>query len=153
MVNHVKFLLVTISTLWYLPGMESAFACTLKRASTEACWRWPCRKSFDRIWHPCLFRWKPWGSDSFSVFRKTLKWCGEGILSFFQRFATNLAILIQFFQTDFSMAEIPAQDVVNFDFMEPPDRVRLVKSLRLLFLIGALDVDGKLTALGEARLG
>ena len=58
-----------------------------------------------------------------------------------------------FFQTDFSMAEIPAQDVVNFDFMEPPDRVRLVKSLRLLFLIGALDVDGKLTALGEARLG
>jgi len=51
------------------------------------------------------------------------------------------------------MAEIPAQDVVNFDFMEPPDRVRLVKSLRLLFLIGALDVDGKLTALGEARLG
>ena len=38
---------------------------------------------------------------------------------------------------------------MNFDFMEPPDRVRLVKSLRLLFLIGALDVDGKLTALGE----
>ena len=51
------------------------------------------------------------------------------------------------------MAQSPAQDVVNFDFMEPPDRVRLVKSLRLLFLIGALDVDGKLTALGEARLG
>ena len=41
-----------------------------------------------------------------------------------------------------------AQDVVNFDFMEPPDRVRLVKSLRLLFLIGALDADGKLTSLG-----
>lgn len=38
--------------------------------------------------------------------------------------------------------------MVNFDFMEPPDRVRLVKSLRLLFLIGALDADGKLTALG-----
>lgn len=33
--------------------------------------------------------------------------------------------------------------------MEPPDRVRLVKSLRLLFLIGALDADGKLTPLGE----
>lgn len=39
--------------------------------------------------------------------------------------------------------------MVNFDFMEPPDRVRLVKSLRLLFLIGALDADGKLTPLGE----
>lgn len=38
---------------------------------------------------------------------------------------------------------------MNFDFMEPPDRVRLVKSLRLLFLIGALDADGKLTPLGE----
>jgi HrpA-like RNA helicase len=57
------------------------------------------------------------------------------------------------FSDRFLMAQSPAQDVVNFDFMEPPDRVRLVKSLRLLFLIGALDVDGKLTALGEARLG
>ncbi len=41
---------------------------------------------------------------------------------------------------------------MNFDFMEPPDRVRLVKSLRLLFLIGALDADGKLTALGSLCL-
>ena len=41
---------------------------------------------------------------------------------------------------------------MNFDFMEPPDRVRLVKSLRLLFLIGALDADGKLTALGSLSL-
>eukprot|EP00435_Cladocopium_sp_Y103_P040387 s929_g11.t1 len=49
------------------------------------------------------------------------------------------------------MKAMGIEDVVNFDFMEPPDRVRLVKSLRLLFLIGALDVDGKLTALGESE--
>eukprot|EP00434_Breviolum_minutum_P041792 symbB.v1.2.037178.t1/scaffold5416.1/size27412/3 len=47
------------------------------------------------------------------------------------------------------MKAMGIEDVVNFDFMEPPDRVRLVKSLRLLFLIGALDADGKLTPLGE----
>lgn len=43
-------------------------------------------------------------------------------------------------------------NVVTFDFMEPPDRVRLVKSLRILFLLGALDADGHLTEMGK-RMG
>ena len=47
------------------------------------------------------------------------------------------------------MKAMGIEDVVRFDFMEPPDRVRLVKSLRLLFLIGALDPDGGLTDLGQ----
>ena len=47
------------------------------------------------------------------------------------------------------MKAMGIDDVVNFDFMEPPDRVRLVKSLRLLYLIGALDADGSLTDLGR----
>ena len=47
------------------------------------------------------------------------------------------------------MKAMGIEDVVRFDFMEPPDRVRLVKSLRLLFLIGALDEDGVLTDLGR----
>eukprot|EP00931_Biecheleriopsis_adriatica_P088262 TRINITY_DN62628_c0_g1_i1.p1 TRINITY_DN62628_c0_g1~~TRINITY_DN62628_c0_g1_i1.p1 ORF type:complete len:795 (-),score=180.18 TRINITY_DN62628_c0_g1_i1:59-2443(-) len=47
------------------------------------------------------------------------------------------------------MKAMGIEDVVRFDFMEPPDRVRLVKSLRLLFLIGALDADGGLTDLGK----
>jgi len=46
------------------------------------------------------------------------------------------------------MKAMGIDDVVTFDFLEPPDRVRLVKSLRVLFLIGALDADGKLTELG-----
>lgn len=47
------------------------------------------------------------------------------------------------------MKAMGIEDVVNFDFMEPPDRVRLVKSLRILFLLGALDADGVLTGLGK----
>lgn len=48
------------------------------------------------------------------------------------------------------MKAMGIDDVVSFDFMEPPDRVRLVKSLRMLFLLGALDADGKLTDLGRS---
>jgi len=47
------------------------------------------------------------------------------------------------------MKAMGIDDVVGFDFMEPPDRVRLIKSLRTLFLTGALDEDGKLTELGK----
>merc|ERR1712106_693949 len=46
------------------------------------------------------------------------------------------------------MKAMKIDNVVEFDFMEPPDQVRLVKSLRVLFLLGALDADGKLTDLG-----
>jgi len=47
------------------------------------------------------------------------------------------------------MKAMGIEDVVRFDFMEPPDKVRLVKSLRLLFLLGALDEDGALLDLGK----
>lgn len=47
------------------------------------------------------------------------------------------------------MKAMGIEDVVNFDFMEPPDPVRLVKSLRMLFLLDAIDADGKLTDMGK----
>jgi len=47
------------------------------------------------------------------------------------------------------MKAMGIDQIVTFDFMEPPDKTRLVKSLRLLFLLGALDADGKLTDLGK----
>lgn len=48
------------------------------------------------------------------------------------------------------MKAMGIDNVVGFDFMEPPDRVRLVKSLKMLFLLGAVDEDGKLTDLGKS---
>jgi HrpA-like RNA helicase len=47
------------------------------------------------------------------------------------------------------MKAMGIDNVVTFDFMESPDQVRLVKSLRTLFLLDALDADGKLTDLGK----
>jgi len=47
------------------------------------------------------------------------------------------------------MKAMGIHDVVHFDFMEAPDKTRLVKSLRLLFLLGAVDIDGHLTDLGR----
>jgi len=47
------------------------------------------------------------------------------------------------------MKAMGINDVVAFDFMEPPDRHRLVKSLRMLFLLTALDADGQLTDVGR----
>jgi len=48
------------------------------------------------------------------------------------------------------MKAMGIDNVVGFDFMEPPDRTRLVKSLRILFLIGAIDADGKLLEMGKS---
>ncbi|KAL6528024.1 Pre-mRNA-splicing factor ATP-dependent RNA helicase DEAH10 [Orobanche hederae] len=36
-------------------------------------------------------------------------------------------------------------DIVGFDFIEEPDRMAIIKSLELLFLLGALTDDGKLS--------
>lgn len=47
------------------------------------------------------------------------------------------------------MKAMGIDNVISFDFMECPDRVRLVKSLRILFLLGALDADGNLTEMGK----
>ncbi|CAN4111119.1 unnamed protein product [Withania somnifera] len=40
-------------------------------------------------------------------------------------------------------------DLLNFDFMDPPPAEALLKALELLFALGALDQDGKLTKVGE----
>ncbi|GAX81467.1 hypothetical protein CEUSTIGMA_g8896.t1 [Chlamydomonas eustigma] len=37
------------------------------------------------------------------------------------------------------------QDVLNFDFMDPPPRASVIRSLELLLGLGALDKEGKLT--------
>jgi len=47
------------------------------------------------------------------------------------------------------MKAMGIDNVVTFDYMESPDQVRLVKSLRTLFLLGAIDADGKLTERGK----
>jgi len=39
-------------------------------------------------------------------------------------------------------------DIVNFDLISPPPYDSIVSALRLLYLIGALDIDGKITSLG-----
>ncbi|KAL6573530.1 Pre-mRNA-splicing factor ATP-dependent RNA helicase DEAH10 [Orobanche hederae] len=36
-------------------------------------------------------------------------------------------------------------DIVGFDFIEEPDRIAIIKSMELLFLLGALTDDGKLS--------
>ncbi|XP_027769173.1 pre-mRNA-splicing factor ATP-dependent RNA helicase DEAH1-like [Solanum pennellii] len=40
-------------------------------------------------------------------------------------------------------------DLLNFDFMDPPPAEALLKALELLFALGSLDKDGKLTKVGE----
>lgn len=39
-------------------------------------------------------------------------------------------------------------DIFNFRFLDPPDREPVIMALRQLYLIGALDSDGKPTTLG-----
>lgn len=40
-------------------------------------------------------------------------------------------------------------DLINFDFMDPPPVQSLIASLEQLFNLGALDDDGLLTRLGK----
>jgi len=40
-------------------------------------------------------------------------------------------------------------DVMNFEFMEPPDRDQIFSALKQLYLLGALDENGRITALGH----
>lgn len=136
--------------------MASAFDCTPKSPLIAACWKSLYQRSSDPIWHLYLFKWKRWGLRLRS--KLTVSCCCCCCCMLHVPFSTNqkspgIPIWMQF---SFWLCFFPIiwiikslEDVVNFDFMEPPDRVRLVKSLRLLFLIGALDADGKLTPLGE----
>jgi ATP-dependent RNA helicase DHX8/PRP22 len=41
------------------------------------------------------------------------------------------------------------RDVVNFDFMERPERSAILSALKELYFLGALDADGVLTVLGQ----
>lgn len=45
------------------------------------------------------------------------------------------------------------EDVVRFDFMQPPTVPSMFTALRQLYLLGALDEDGNLTALGTSLAG
>jgi len=40
-------------------------------------------------------------------------------------------------------------DPVNFDYMDPPDADKIVSGLRMLYLLGAIDADGKMTKVGR----
>lgn len=40
-------------------------------------------------------------------------------------------------------------DLVNFDFMDPPSKETLIKSLELLYALGALNAKGQLTTIGR----
>ena len=42
-------------------------------------------------------------------------------------------------------------DILNFDFMDPPPKAALLRSLQLLVALDALDAQGKLTETGEAK--
>merc|ERR1719390_232087 len=51
------------------------------------------------------------------------------------------------------MSEFPLamgiEDVIRFDYMEAPEKRALLQALRLNFLLGAIDEDGKLTERGR----
>lgn len=44
------------------------------------------------------------------------------------------------------------QDVLGFDFLDPPDPFLLVQALKQLFYLEALDEEGKITELGRKVL-
>lgn len=48
-----------------------------------------------------------------------------------------------------TLKALDIHDVVNFDFISPPPYDSIVSALRLLYLIEALDLDGKITSLGR----
>ncbi|XP_071696594.1 pre-mRNA-splicing factor ATP-dependent RNA helicase DEAH1-like isoform X2 [Rutidosis leptorrhynchoides] len=56
---------------------------------------------------------------------------------------TNLANVV------LSLKDIGINDLVNFDFMDPPPTESLLKALELLYALGALNDKGELTKLGS----
>jgi len=44
-------------------------------------------------------------------------------------------------------------DVLNFDFLDPPPRAAVIRSLELLHSLGALDGNGRLTETGACMIG
>ena len=49
-----------------------------------------------------------------------------------------------------TLLELGIEDLVHFDFMDPPAPETMMRALELLNYLGALDDDGKLTVLGHS---
>lgn len=45
------------------------------------------------------------------------------------------------------------QDVLNFDFIEKPDRQQIVSAVKSLYLLGCIDNDNQITELGKQIVG
>lgn len=59
---------------------------------------------------------------------------------------TNLAHVVLLLKS------LGVQDLLDFDFMDPPPQENIVKSMLGLWMLGALDNQGELTELGKATL-
>lgn len=73
----------------------------------------------------------------------------ESYLRSFQKITVPEILRSNLASVTLQMKALGIDDVVNFDFMEAPDRARLVRSLRTLFLLDALDADGVITEAGK----
>ncbi|CAG8627755.1 11317_t:CDS:2 [Acaulospora morrowiae] len=51
--------------------------------------------------------------------------------------------------TVLSLKKMEIKDILNFEFIDPPDPLLVKNALRQLFLLGAIDNEGKLTSLGD----
>ena len=51
--------------------------------------------------------------------------------------------------TVLTLKSMSITDVLNFEFLDKPDEESLRHALKQLFLLDAIDVDGRLRALGE----
>ncbi|KAG1240761.1 hypothetical protein G6F68_017348 [Rhizopus microsporus] len=51
--------------------------------------------------------------------------------------------------TVLAMKKMNIIDVLNFEFIDPPDEALVRKALKHLYLLGAIDEEGKLTKLGD----
>lgn len=48
-----------------------------------------------------------------------------------------------------TLKSIGVDDLLRFDFMDPPPSEALIKALELLYALGALNKNGELTKVGE----
>ncbi len=48
-----------------------------------------------------------------------------------------------------TLKKLGIQDLVHFDFMDPPAPETMMRALELLNILGALDDEGELTRIGE----
>lgn len=67
--------------------------------------------------------------------------------------ATNPSVAPRFLRSPMQLKALGVQDVLGFDFMDPPPRAALLRSLELLLALGALDSRGELTKPTGGREG